>query len=133
MLSTRRGVVTCLILVLTLGVATTATTGSRRVSFVYNNDDIVLTTDSCHSLGYGKNCTDHAGCSACHWKLSIPRWDFCVKNTTASHLPGLFFSCTHGQPAPAPAPEPEPEPPHGASDMDDAVQKAVDLEEMPAF
>lgn len=66
--------------------------------------------DHCHSLGYGKNCTDHVGCSACHWKLNIPKWNFCIRNSTASHLPGFLFECCSQGDDPEPGPEPSPAP-----------------------
>jgi hypothetical protein len=77
---------------------------ARTLSHGYQLDD------GCHSLGYGKNCTDHAGCSACHWRLKIPKWDFCIRNTTAAHLPGFLFECCSQGDGPEPVPEPSPDP-----------------------
>lgn len=97
--------------------ASCSTTAARDtagiLSHEYNLDN------GCHSLGYGKNCTDHAGCSACHWRLKIPKWDFCIRNTTAAHLPGFLFECCSQGDDPEPVPEPSPAP-HAFEGEDDA-------------
>jgi hypothetical protein len=63
-------------------------------------------TLSCHSYGYGKNCTDH-GCSVCllkaHWLPDfVPLQRVCVKNSTAAHLKMLYDCCSGDDPAPTP-------------------------------
>jgi hypothetical protein len=74
-----------------------------------------IQNDDCRELGYGKNCTDNPGCAACHWKLNIPHWNFCVSNGTASHLPKFLFECCSSGDTPAP------EPPHAQYMENDEV------------